>query len=166
MLIFLPFSLSFFSLWHVLYYRDIESQIISTARELGIGIVAYSPLGRGFLSATFSSVADLAPGDFRLKRPRFSEENFAKNVQEKFFEYAKKKECSPAQLALAWLHGQGDDIFPIPGTKTAARVEENLGALLVDLSEIEKQEIGLMVDIGLGDRYEAAGMASAFNSRM
>ena len=140
--------------------------MIATARELGIGIVAYSPLGRGFLSATFSSLEELAPADFRRGRPRFSEENFEQNVQKAFFEYAKKKNCTPAQLALAWLHSQGNDIFPIPGTKTAERVEENLRALLVTLSEEESKEIGLLVSPGQGDRYEAAGMATTFNGRM
>ena len=140
--------------------------MIATARELGIGIVAYSPLGRGFLSATFSSIEDLTPIDYRRGRPRFQEENFELNLQKPFFDYAKKKNCTPAQLALAWLHAQGDDIFPIPGTKTAARVEENLRALLVPLSEEESKEIGLLVSPGEGDRYEEDGMTYTFNSRM
>eukprot|EP00596_Hydrurales_sp_CCMP1899_P008729 CAMPEP_0119038350 /NCGR_PEP_ID=MMETSP1177-20130426/7239_1 /TAXON_ID=2985 /ORGANISM="Ochromonas sp, Strain CCMP1899" /LENGTH=348 /DNA_ID=CAMNT_0007000845 /DNA_START=139 /DNA_END=1185 /DNA_ORIENTATION=- len=145
--------------------RDIEDQIIDTARELGIGIVAYSPLGRGFLSDTFSSIEDFTPGDSRLKRPRWSEENFAKNVQSKFFEYAAKKKCTPAQLALAWLHTKGDDIFPIPGTKSASRIEENFGALKVVLTKEEADEVADIVS-SHGERYEAAAMASTYNSRM
>lgn len=133
---------------------------------MGIGIVAYSPLGRGFLSATFSSIDDLAPGDFRRGRPRFSEENFEQNIQKVFFDFAKHKNCTPAQLALAWLHAQGEDIFPIPGTKTAARVEENLRALEVTLTEDEVEQLGVLVSPGIGDRYEEAGMATTFNSRM
>ena len=150
----------------VMNRRDIEGSVISAARELGIGIVAYSPLGRGFLSATFSTLDELSSSDFRKGRPRFSAENFEHNVQKNFFEYAKKKNCTPAQLALAWLHAQGDDIFPIPGTKTAARVEENLGALDVVLSAQEAKEVGDAVEVAKGERYDEQSMATTFNSRM
>ena len=144
--------------------RDVEAEIIPTARELGVGIVAYSPLGRGFLSATFNSRDQLAENDVRRHFPRFSEENFAKNVQAPFFEYAAKKKCTPAQLALAWVHAQGSDIFPIPGTKDPSRLEENLGALNITLSPEEAKEVGDLVEVGTGDRYP--GMAGTFNSRL
>jgi aryl-alcohol dehydrogenase-like predicted oxidoreductase len=146
--------------------RDIEGSVIATARELGIGIVAYAPLGRGFLSATFSNRNEISPTDFRSTRPRFTEENFDQNMAKEFFEYAKKKNCTPAQLALAWLHAQGDDIFPIPGTKTAARVEENLGALKIKLTATEAKEVGDAVPAAKGDRYEEASMTATFNYRM
>lgn len=118
------------------------------------------------MSATFTTLNELSPTDFRRGRPRFFAENFEQNVQQNFFEYAKKKNCTPAQLALAWLHAQGDDIFPIPGTKTAARVEENLGALKVTLSAEEAKEVGDAVAVPQGLRYEEYSMASTFNSRM
>ena len=131
--------------------RDVDAEIIPTARELGVGIVAYSPLGRGFLSATFTALDQLAENDWRRTQPRFSEENFAKNVQTRFFEYAAKKKCTPAQLALAWVHAQGSDIFPIPGTKDPSRLEENLGALNITLSPEEAKEVGDLVEVGTGD---------------
>ena len=143
--------------------RDIEAEVIPTARELGVGIVAYSPLGRGFLSATFTSRDQLAENDWRRTQPRFSEENFAKNVQTRFFEYAAKKNCTPAQLALAWVHAQGEDIFPIPGTKDSTRLEENLRAVGIKLSPEEAKEVGELVECTAGDRY--AGMRGTFNSR-
>ena len=144
--------------------RDVETEVIPAARELGVGIVAYSPLGRGFLSATFTSLDQLAENDRRRQFPRFSEENFAKNVQTRFFEYAAKKGCTPAQLALAWVHAQGEDIFPIPGTKDPSRLEENLGALNIKLTPEEAKEVGELVEAGSGDRYP--GMAGTFNSRL
>ena len=143
--------------------RDVEAEVIPTARELGVGIVAYSPLGRGFLSATFTSRDQLPENDWRKTQPRFSEENFAKNVHTRFFEYAAKKNCTPAQLALAWVHAQGEDIFPIPGTKDPSRLEENLGALNVKLSPEEAKEVGDLVEVGTGDRYSS--MAGTFNGR-
>ena len=144
--------------------RDIEAEVIPTARELGVGIVAYSPLGRGFLSATFTSRDQLAENDWRRNQPRFSEENFAKNVQTRFFEHAAKKGCTPGQLALAWVHAQGEDIFPIPGTKDSSRLEENLRAVSIKLSPEEAKEVGELVECTAGDRY--AGMSSTFNSRL
>lgn len=146
-------------------YREIEKEIIATARELGVGIVAYSPLGRGFLSAAFSSLDELGQDDWRRTQPRFSAENFAKNVQSAFFDFAKKKGCTPAQLALAWLHAQGEDIFPIPGTKSPVRVEENLGAFQVALSAEEAVELADIVEKGSGARYSADGMTSTFDGR-
>eukprot|EP00731_Ephydatia_muelleri_P025138 Em0017g221a len=144
--------------------RDIEAEVIPTARELGVGIVAYSPLGRGLLSATFTSRDQLGENDRRRNFPRFSEENFAKNMQTPFFEYATRKGCTPAQLALAWVHAQGEDIFPIPGTKDPSRLEENLGALSVKLTPEEAKEVGDLVVAAVGDRYP--GMTGTFNSRL
>ena len=141
-----------------------EAEVIPTARELGVGIVAYSPLGRGFESATFTSHVQLAENDWRRSQPRFSEENFAKNVQTRFFEHAAKKGCTPGQLALAWVHAHGEDIFPIPGTKDSSRLEENLRAVSIKLSPEEAKEVGELVECTAGDRY--AGMASTFNSRL
>ena len=102
-----------YSLWT----RDPEAEILSTCRELGIGFVAYSPLGRGFLTGQFKKYEDLPEGDYRRNSPRFQGENFQKNLNllKKVEELAKKKGCTPSQLALAWVHAQGDDIFPIPG---------------------------------------------------
>ena len=132
---------------------------------MGVGVVAYSPLGRGFLSATFASLDEMAIYDWRRSQPRFSDENFQKNLQTEFFEYAKKKNCSPAQLALAWLHHQGDDIFPIPGTKNPARVAENLGSLKIHLTTEEVEEVGKIAGQGHGDRYSSAMIKSTFDHR-
>jgi aryl-alcohol dehydrogenase-like predicted oxidoreductase len=145
--------------------REIEKEMIATCRELGVGIVAYSPLGRGFLSATFSSLDDLSENDWRRSQPRFSAENFAKNVRNEFFEYAKKKNCTPAQLALAWLHSQGDDIFPIPGTKDINRIEENFNSLRIRLTPVEAKEVSLIVPLGEGERYSAEMTSSQFDKR-
>src|SRR5690349_10330596 len=118
-----------------LLYRVEAEEVLATTRPLGIGFVAYSPLGRGFLTATIDSVADLA-GDRRGDHPRFQGENFAKNraLVGKIAAIAREKGCTPAQLALAWLLCQGDDVVAIPGTKESARLEENLGALQVRLT--------------------------------
>ena len=105
--------------------RDLEELVVPVARELGVGIVAYSPLGRGFLSASFSSRSELEDGDFRKNHPRFREENFEKNLKLDFYQLASVKNVTPAQLALAWIHTQGDDVFPIPGTKNVSRISEN-----------------------------------------
>eukprot|EP01036_Dinobryon_divergens_P022133 gene22133-30369_t len=120
--------------------RSIENDILTTARELGVGIVCYSPLGRGLLSKTFTSVKDIDSNDWRRSVPRFQEATFDANLPTTFF----SKGCTPAQLALAWLLKQGDDVCPIPGTKQVSRVEENAKAAEVaqrlsqeDLAEIE-----------------------------
>src|SRR5205085_5017773 len=116
-----------YSLWS----RDPEDGILQTCRELGIGFVAYSPLGRGFLTGQIKRFEDLAPDDFRRISPRFQGENFQKNVDlvTKVEDIAKQKGCTAPQLALAWVLAQGDDIIPIPGTRRRARLEEHLKAL-------------------------------------
>src|ERR1700722_515910 len=120
-----------YSLWS----RDPEDEILPTIRELGIGFVPYSPLGRGFLAGRFRKLEDLASDDWRRQSPRFQGENFAKNlaVLEQINLIAKERGCTPSQLALAWLLAQGTDIVPIPGTTNLARLEENIGATRVSL---------------------------------
>lgn len=125
---------------------DIESPqigLLKTARELGVAIVAYSPIGRGMLGGQIRSPKDFEEGDFRTFAPRFSEENFPKNLElvDRITEIAKKKNVTPSQLTLAWLLAQGDDIFPIPGTTNLDRLEENLGALKIKLTPEEEKEI-------------------------
>jgi aryl-alcohol dehydrogenase-like predicted oxidoreductase len=121
-----------YSLWT----RDPEDGILATCRELGIGFVAYSPLGRGFLTGQFKSFEDLAPDDYRRGSPRFQGENFQKNLDlvRQVEEIANEKGCKPAQLALAWVLAQGDDIVPIPGTKRRKYLEENVAAFEVQLA--------------------------------
>jgi len=116
-----------YSLWS----RDPEGELLDTVRELGIGFVAYSPLGRGFLTAKITSLDDLADNDWRRSMPRFEKENFGRNLElvERIKALAARKGCSTAQLALAWVLAQGDDIVPIPGTKRRRYLEENIGAL-------------------------------------
>lgn len=135
--------------------HDIETNgILETARELGVGIVAYSPLGRGFLTAKLVDINQLDENDWRRTNPRFAEENFAKNAQlESFKAIAEKKGCTAGQLALAWLYAQGEDVFPIPGTKSAERVEENVGAFFVKLTKEEAEEVCNVVAPGQGSRY-------------
>jgi len=122
-----------YSLWS----RDPEDDVLATCRELGIGFVAYSPLGRGFLTGQIKSFDDLAEDDYRRFSPRFQGENFDKNLELvcRIAEMAREKDCSPAQLALAWVLAQGEDIVPIPGTKRRKYLEENRAALDVSLSE-------------------------------
>eukprot|EP01034_Spumella_vulgaris_P027673 gene27673-34427_t len=145
--------------------RSIEAEIVPTARELGVGIVAYSPLGRGLLSATITSRDQLDASDWRLNNPRFAADNFESNVPKaSFSEIAARKNCTPAQLALAWLHAQGDDVFPIPGTKNVGRLEENANAVFVKLTKEEQQEVELAVPVGVGSRY--AGEHGTFESRL
>ena len=130
-----------YSLWT----RDPEDRVLQTCRELGIGLVAYSPLGRGFLTGQIKRFEDFAPDDYRRNSPRFQGENFQKNLDlvKKVEEIAGQKNCTPSQLALAWVLAQGDDIVPIPGTKRVKYLEENVGAISVkltadDLAQIEK----------------------------
>ena len=120
-----------YSLWT----RDPEDGILATCRELGIGFVAYSPLGRGFLTGQFRTFEDFPADDYRQNSPRFQGENFQKNLDlvKRVGEIAREKGCTPAQLALAWVLAQGDDIVPIPGTKRRKYLEENAGALQVRL---------------------------------
>lgn len=130
---------------------DIETpqiNLMKTCRELGVAIVAYSPLGRGMLTGAYKSPADFEESDFRKFAPRFSEENFPKNLKlvENLKSIADKKGCTPGQLTLAWLLAQGDDVFPIPGTKKIKYLEENLGALDVKLSAEEEKEIRRFIE--------------------
>lgn len=146
--------------------RDIEAEIVPTARELGVGIVAYSPLGRGLLSQRFTTREELPESDRRRNLPRFSEENFEENklAAERLAEIAQSKGCTPGQLALAWLHAQGDDVFPIPGTKKPERVEENARAVTVHLSPEEAQQVAAAIPEVKGDRYP--NMEGSWNKRV
>jgi aryl-alcohol dehydrogenase-like predicted oxidoreductase len=147
-----------YSLWT----RDPEDEILATVRELGIGFVAYSPLGRGFLTGQITSPEDFEPDDFRRHNPRFQGENFARNLElvDRVREIAADKDCTPGQLALAWVMALGDDIVPIPGTKRRSYLEENLGALDVDLTADEIAQIGEVVGTAAGERYPEDGMRS------
>ena len=141
-----------------LWSRDIEDEVLPAARELGIGIVAYSPLGRGFLTGRFTSPQDLPAGDFRSTNPRFVGENFRRNldVVNQVRSLAGEKGCTPAQLALAWVQARGEDVVPIPGTKRRERLEENAAALEVTLSAADLARIEEVAPRGgfSGDRYE------------
>ena len=147
-----------YSLWS----REPEDEILPTLRELGIGFVAYSPLGRGFLTGAFKTIDDLAADDFRRHSPRFQGENFGKNLElvAKIEEIAAAKGCTPSQLALAWVLAQGPDIVPIPGTKRSKYLDENLGALDVRLTPAELSQINAVLPGGLasGDRYHPQAM--------
>jgi aryl-alcohol dehydrogenase-like predicted oxidoreductase len=147
-----------YSLWT----RDPADEVLPTCRELGVGFVPYSPLGRGFLTGTIKSVDDLAPDDFRRSTPRFQGENFQRNLDlvAKVEGLAAAKGVTPAQLALAWVLAQGEDIVPIPGTRRVERLEENIGALDVELTADDLAEISAALPEGLGDRYSAQGMAT------
>lgn len=142
-----------YSLWQ----REPEDEILPTVRELGIGFVAYSPLGRGFLSGHITSPDDFAPDDYRRNLPRFQGENFQKNLQlvERVKEIASEKGVTPGQLALAWLLSQGDDIVPIPGTKRRAYLEENVAAAAITLSQQERSRLDEVApkNVAAGDRY-------------
>jgi aryl-alcohol dehydrogenase-like predicted oxidoreductase len=147
-----------YSLWS----RDIEDDIIGTCRELGITIIPYSPLGRGFLTGAIRRFEDLAPDDFRRRSPRFQGDNFARNLElvDAVAAMARDKGCTPAQLALAWVLAQGDDMVPIPGTRSIARLEENLAATDValtadDLARLERLSPTTAV---AGERYAPDGM--------
>ncbi|KAL6602745.1 hypothetical protein ACP70R_043106 [Stipagrostis hirtigluma subsp. patula] len=137
-----------------LWSRDVEADIIPTCRELGIGIVAYSPLGRGFFSSGPKLVDTLSDQDFRKDLPRFQPENLEKNamVFERVSEMAKRKGCTPSQLALAWVHHQGNDVCPIPGTTKVENFNKNVEALSVKLTKEEMAELESYADIQ-GDRY-------------
>ena len=147
-----------YSLWS----RDPEGELLDTVRELGIGFVAYAPLGRGFLTGQIKTVDDLAPDDYRRNTPRFQGENFQKNLDlvREIEAMAREKSCTPAQLALAWVLAQGDDIVPIPGTKRRKYLEENVGALDVRLSAEDLARIDRVIPPGMaaGTRYAAPQM--------
>ena len=144
-----------------LWSRDLEGPVIDTARELGIGVVAYSPLGRGFLTGQITSPDDFPEGDFRAHLPRFTGENFAHNIElvDKVRDLAAAKGCTPGQLALAWVLSRGDDVVPIPGTKRRSYLEENVAALDVVLSESDLAAIEAVfpAGAGAGDRYPDMG---------
>jgi len=149
-----------YSLWS----RDVEDEILPVCRELGIGFVPYSPLGRGFLTGQLKRFEDLAADDYRRFSPRFQGENFQKNIElvQRIQEIAQEKECMPAQLALAWLLSQGGDIVPIPGTKKRTYLEENIGALQVHLTDHDITRINEAAPKGaaVGGRYAEASMKS------
>ena len=142
-----------YSLWT----RDPEESVLPTVRELGIGFVAYSPIGRGFLSGRFRSPDDFADDDFRKHHPRFQGDNFEKNLElvERVKEIAEEKGVSAGQLALAWVQAQGDDIVPIPGTTTPEHLEENVAALEVELTDEDLRRLDEVAPLGAaaGDRY-------------
>ena len=145
-----------YSLWT----RDPEEGILDTCRELGVAFVAYSPLGRGFLTGRFRSPEDLAPDDWRRKNPRFLAENFQRNLDlvERVRKIAARKGCTPAQLAIAWLLNRGEDIVPIPGSTRAERVEENAAAAHIRLSREEMEELERVAGMVAGQRYPEGGM--------
>ncbi len=150
-----------YSLWT----RDVESNgMLETSRRLGVGLVAYSPLGRGFLTGSISSPDDFEDDDFRKHSPRFQGENFDKNLQlvDKVRELADDKGCTPAQLALAWVLAQGPDIVPIPGTTSKKHLDDNIGALDVELSEHELADIDKVFppDAAAGLRYPEETMST------
>jgi aryl-alcohol dehydrogenase-like predicted oxidoreductase len=147
-----------------LWSRDAEAEVLPTLRELGIGYVAYSPLGRGFLTGQIRSPADFAENDFRRFHPRFTGENFDRNLElvREVAAIAKEKGCTTAQLALAWVLAQGDDIVPIPGTKRVRYLDENIGALDVRLTGEDLGRLDAILPPGAaaGERYHEQGMAS------
>ncbi|TKY82233.1 aldo/keto reductase [Pectobacterium polonicum] len=149
-----------YSLWT----RDMEAEILPTCERLGIGFVPYSPLGRGFLTGAIRSPDDLAADDFRRTNPRFSGENFGKNLQlvEKINQLAQEKQVTPSQLALAWVLAQGEHIVPIPGTKRRRYLEENVAALDVTLTREELAAIDAIFppDAAAGERYGKESMAA------
>lgn len=147
-----------YSLWS----REPEAEILPTVRELGIGFVAYSPLGRGFLAGRFESRDDIESGDFRSVNPRFSEQNFDNNkpLLEKVEEIASEKDATPAQLALAWVLAQGDDVVPIPGTKRRTYLEQNAGAAELTLTSEDLARIDAEMPKAAGTRYDEAGLRS------
>ena len=147
-----------YSLWS----RDPEDEILGVCRELGIGFIPYSPLGRGFLTGQFKKFEDLPPNDFRRQSPRFQGENFERNLQlvERVQQVAAEKRCTPAQLALAWVLAQGEDLVPIPGTKRRKYLDDNLGALDVSLSPADLARIDEIAPRGIaaGPRYAEEAM--------
>jgi aryl-alcohol dehydrogenase-like predicted oxidoreductase len=147
-----------------LWSRDAEAGVLPTVRELGIGYVAYSPLGRGFLTGQITSPEDFPEDDFRRFHPRFTGENFRQNIAlvHEVEAMAREKGCTTAQLALAWVLAQGDDVVPIPGTKRRKYLDENIAALDVKLSDEDLQRLDRILPPGAaaGERYHERGMAS------
>jgi aryl-alcohol dehydrogenase-like predicted oxidoreductase len=142
-----------YSLWT----RDPENEVLPTIRELGIGFVPYSPLGRGFLSGRFRSPEDIPEGDFRRENPRFQGANFNRNLElvERVEELAAEKDVTPGQLALAWVLAQGEDIAPIPGTTRVGHLEENVAASEIELTDDDLRELESVFPMGAaaGERY-------------
>jgi aryl-alcohol dehydrogenase-like predicted oxidoreductase len=147
-----------YSLWS----RDPEDEILPACRELGVGFVPYSPLGRGFLTGRFRRIEDLPADDYRRNNPRFMGENFDKNLDlvAKVKEIAREKGCTPSQLALAWLLAQGPDVVPIPGTKQRQYLEENARAVKIQLGAADLRRIAAVAPLGVaaGMRYPEGGM--------
>lgn len=145
-----------YSIWST----DIEPEVIPACRELGVSLVAYSPLGRGFLTGQIQKFEDLAPDDFRRSVPRFQGENFQKNLDlvQKLQDLANQKGCTASQLALAWVLAQGDEMIPIPGTRRVKYLQENIGALAVSLTPQELADIRFLMKDFAGERYSEAGM--------
>ena len=147
-----------YSLWS----REPEDGLLQVCRELGIGFVAYSPLGRGFLTGRYKALDDFAADDWRRNNPRFQGDNFQKNLEvvERVKHVARRKKCTPAQLAIAWVLSQGNDIVPIPGSKRRERLEENATAADVHLTDDDLREIDALLPPGIaaGTRYPEAGM--------
>ncbi|WP_431997023.1 aldo/keto reductase [Streptomyces fungicidicus] len=147
-----------YSLWS----RDVEAEVLPACRELGIGFVPYSPLGRGFLAGRFTSPDDLDADDWRRQNPRFQDANLEANLRlaAKVQEIAAEKDVTPAQLAIAWVLAQGDDLVPIPGTKRRTYLEQNAAAVDVDLTEDDVARIDAELPEAAGERYDEAGMRS------
>ncbi len=147
-----------YSLWT----RDVEAEILPACRELGIGLVPYSPLGRGFLSGRFKSPEELDEGDFRRSGPRFTGDALEQNLKlvGKLEELAAEKGCTAGQLALAWVLAHGEDVVPIPGTKRRSYLEENLGAADVTLTPDDLARIDAELPAAAGERYDRSGMAT------
>lgn len=149
-----------YSLWS----REPEDEILPTCRELGIGFVPYSPLGRGFLTGQFKSIEDFPPDDYRRHSPRFQGENFTRNLElvARLRTMAEARECTPSQLALAWVLSRGDDLVPIPGTKRRTYLEENIQAVEIQFSPDELAQIDAIAPKGVaaGDRYPTAMMGT------
>ncbi|MDQ0964300.1 aryl-alcohol dehydrogenase-like predicted oxidoreductase [Streptomyces sp. B4I13] len=147
-----------YSLWS----RDVEAEVLPACRELGIGFVPYSPLGRGFLAGRFASLDELDANDWRRENPRFQDANLKANLRlaEKVKEIAAEKEVTPAQLAIAWVLAQGEDLVPIPGTKRRSYLEQNAAATAIALSEDDLARIDAELPEAAGQRYDEAGMRS------
>ncbi|MER7842628.1 aldo/keto reductase [Kitasatospora sp. NPDC096077] len=145
-----------YSLWS----RDVEAEVLPACRQLGIGFVPYSPLGRGFLAGRFSSPDELDRDDFRRTNPRFAEANLAANLQlaEKVKEIAAEKDVTPAQLAIAWVLTRGENVVPIPGTKRRTYLEQNAGAIDVELTDEDLARIDAELPEAAGERYDEDGM--------
>jgi aryl-alcohol dehydrogenase-like predicted oxidoreductase len=143
-----------------LWTRDLEDEVVPTARRLGIGLVPFSPLGRGFLTGALKSPDDFEPDDFRRGNPRFQGENFTKNLElvDEVRRLAEAKGCTPGQLALAWVLALGDDVVPIPGTKRRPYLEENLGSVEVELGPDDLERLDRL-GVAAGARYPQAGYA-------